>query len=222
MSKDLYTMMRHATGRITTATTTPTTATAMSTPTPRYVVNSNRPRSSTCLHHLDLGDVGTSRDMLIVNTTNDDNTNAANANANRLVSSLQKHDFAFVLRTDGSWTYAILAERREESMRFVVSLKGATKTMTRSRWLDSVRLVNNLQNRRKICCGGGFDLKEEEEVDVVNIVDIVDDDIDVVVLNDDIDVGVDTNSSLLTPAFPQRIEVEVEKAIRREPNGHRR
>jgi len=95
-------------------------------------------------------------------------------------------------------------------MRFVVSLKGATKTMTRSRWSDSVRLVNNLRNRRRIR-GGGFDLQEEEEVDVVDIVDVVDEDIDVVVVNDDIDAGVDTNGSLPPPALPQRIQVEVEE-----------
>mmetsp|Transcript_5666 Transcript_5666/g.12345 ORF Transcript_5666/g.12345 Transcript_5666/m.12345 type:complete len:226 (-) Transcript_5666:116-793(-) len=109
-------------------------------PSPLRKSKNNCPRSSTCLGHLDLGDVGTSRDML-------------ECDPNRTweaILSLQKHDFAFVLRSDGRWTYAILAEKRAKSMRFVVSLKGTTKTITKSKQLDSIRLVNNVHNLEKI------------------------------------------------------------------------
>lgn len=76
--------------------------------------------------------------------------------------------------------------------------------MTRNRWLDSVRLVNNLYNRRKL--RGGCVEEEEKDVDVV----VNDDDIDVDG-NDGIDAGVDNNSSLLPPTLPQQIEVSVEE-----------
>mmetsp|Transcript_6253 Transcript_6253/g.10323 ORF Transcript_6253/g.10323 Transcript_6253/m.10323 type:complete len:211 (-) Transcript_6253:1179-1811(-) len=98
--------------------------------------------SSTYLHHLDLGDVGTSRDMLECNPSCPSCTWET-------ISSLQKHDFAFILRSDGRWTYAILADKQEKSMLFVVSLRGATKTISRNRFLDNVRLVNNAENLEK-------------------------------------------------------------------------
>mmetsp|Transcript_13333 Transcript_13333/g.25467 ORF Transcript_13333/g.25467 Transcript_13333/m.25467 type:complete len:212 (+) Transcript_13333:189-824(+) len=97
-------------------------------------------RNSTYLHHLDLGDVGTSRDMFECNPSC----------AWETTSSLQKHDFAFILRTDGRWTYAILADKQEKNMLFVVSLRGATKNISRNRFLDNVRLVNNSENLEKI------------------------------------------------------------------------
>lgn len=67
-------------------------------------------------------------------------------------SSLKNHDFAFVKRSDGQWTYAILAYRSfelvkneevvEECMMFVMSDAGSTKLIKKRQWGDYVRLVS--------------------------------------------------------------------------------
>lgn len=96
--------------------------------------------SSTCLGHLDLGDVGASGEMLDCDPLL----------ARELVFGLRRHDFAFVLRSDGRWTYAIIAERQEKKLRFVVDKNGSTKSVYRKDWLDSIRLVNNSYNRERL------------------------------------------------------------------------
>jgi hypothetical protein len=68
-------------------------------------------------------------------------------------SSLDTHDFAFVRRSDGSFSYAILAYRSmppisgnntsiEESMAFVMSGDGSTKIISRRHWGKYVCLVS--------------------------------------------------------------------------------
>jgi hypothetical protein len=61
------------------------------------------------------------------------------------ISRLKQHDFAFVKRTDGMWTYAILAHRYidegEECMMFVMHQIGSTKTITKRKWVNFVHLV---------------------------------------------------------------------------------
>lgn len=100
-----------------------------------------RRSSKTCLRHLDLGDTGTSTDML---QCTDPILNAD------LITSLKKHDFVFILRSDGEWTYAIIADIQRKSIRFVVDTKGGNKTLSRRKWMDSIRLVNNQANREKV------------------------------------------------------------------------
>jgi len=72
------------------------------------------------------------------------------------INSLQKHDFAFVKRSDGSYSYAILAYRssepikgranknsaiaEEECMIFVMNGIGNTKTIRQRYWSEFVRL----------------------------------------------------------------------------------
>mmetsp|Transcript_17054 Transcript_17054/g.36990 ORF Transcript_17054/g.36990 Transcript_17054/m.36990 type:complete len:600 (+) Transcript_17054:628-2427(+) len=69
------------------------------------------------------------------------------------VTSLSKHDFAFVKRSDGLFSYAILGFRSDEgattqspshndSITFVLSGTGCTKMLKRSQWVEFVRLVN--------------------------------------------------------------------------------
>jgi len=69
------------------------------------------------------------------------------------VNSLSKHDFAFVKRSDGLFSYAILGFRSDEgattqspshndSMTFVLSGTGCTKMLKRCQWVEFVRLVN--------------------------------------------------------------------------------
>jgi len=78
--------------------------------------------------------------------------------ASRTVSLLSTHDFAFVKRSDGSYSFAILAYRSmdmdpirggaedeegmEECMNFVVSEGGSTKMVRERRWVECVRLVS--------------------------------------------------------------------------------
>ena len=53
------------------------------------------------------------------------------------------HDFAFIRRSNGSWTYAIVADfPTPSSIRFVTDTKGSTKTLKKEHWVKSVRLVN--------------------------------------------------------------------------------
>mmetsp|Transcript_27936 Transcript_27936/g.58999 ORF Transcript_27936/g.58999 Transcript_27936/m.58999 type:complete len:223 (-) Transcript_27936:50-718(-) len=62
------------------------------------------------------------------------------------VGSLNRHDFAFVKRSDGSYSYAILAFRTnndaEESMVFVMSDDGCTKSIREKHWAKLIRLVS--------------------------------------------------------------------------------
>ena len=63
-------------------------------------------------------------------------------------STLNALDFAFVLRSNGSWTYAIVAERSFHKglglvLRFVLDKKGTIKTLKRKYWEKGVRLVNS-------------------------------------------------------------------------------
>mmetsp|Transcript_11359 Transcript_11359/g.27948 ORF Transcript_11359/g.27948 Transcript_11359/m.27948 type:complete len:322 (-) Transcript_11359:62-1027(-) len=65
------------------------------------------------------------------------------------IGTLQKHDFAFIKRSDGSYTYAILACRSfvhikegtetEKCMTFVMHVKGTTKVIRERHWNDFIR-----------------------------------------------------------------------------------
>lgn len=59
------------------------------------------------------------------------------------VSQLKNYDFAFIKRSDGSWTYAILAFRSEEEecMMFVMNEGGSTKVIKKNQWAKWVRCV---------------------------------------------------------------------------------
>jgi hypothetical protein len=85
--------------------------------------------NSTSLPRLKLGDRGSPRDMF-----QDDDEEK--------IESLRLHDFVFLHRTDGSWTYAIVADRRPDSILFVVDTKGNTKSLSKKRWMNSIRFVN--------------------------------------------------------------------------------
>lgn len=93
-----------------------------------------------------LGDVVRSPSHMIVQPTD--------GQAFRAASSLDFEDFAFVQRSDGSFSYAILVHRSMEHiqndkgrsivecMTFVVSGVGATKKVARGNWGKYVRLVS--------------------------------------------------------------------------------
>ena len=62
-------------------------------------------------------------------------------------SQLKLHDFAFIKRSDGSWTYAILActyrseVDNEECMMFVMNESGYTKCVKKTQWASFIRGV---------------------------------------------------------------------------------
>lgn len=58
--------------------------------------------------------------------------------AARAFDSLQKHDFAFIKRRDGTYTYAILAKRTENSLTFVVCKDGYVKKVGKKNWNELI------------------------------------------------------------------------------------
>lgn len=95
--------------------------------------------------HYNLGDIGTPDDMIVERDP---------VKGHQNVSSLKVHDFAFVLRSNGTWTYAIVADfpergTRRMSVHFVMNAKGSTKTVERRHWAKFVRLVNWKQGQRQ-------------------------------------------------------------------------
>ena len=81
-----------------------------------------------------------------------DVSHATEAQAFQAASALEDYDFAFVKRSDGSFSYAILAYRstelirrgdgkaRTECLNFVTSDEGATKKVAQGNWSKCVRL----------------------------------------------------------------------------------
>jgi hypothetical protein len=92
-----------------------------------------------------LGETVRSPSHMIIGLTSEKATEAVN--------SLSIHDFAFVKRSDGLFSYAILAFRSneednnsnhssEECMTFVLSDMGGTKMIKKSQWSELVRLIS--------------------------------------------------------------------------------
>ena len=85
----------------------------------------------------ELGDVATTHDMHVEKNAQ---------KAHEIIASLPIHSFAFILRSNGEWTYAIIANRPVEtghhaSIRWVVDEDGSTKTIKSKHWSKFVRLV---------------------------------------------------------------------------------
>lgn len=89
-------------------------------------------------------------------------------------SKLKNYDFAFIKRSDGSWTYAILVCRvflasgnkqknsREEGMLFVASDKGCIKVIRKPYWAEFIRVVAKKQSR-KVSGDSGQDARQEKD-----------------------------------------------------------
>ena len=64
------------------------------------------------------------------------------------VSTLMKYDFAFIKRSNGLYSYAILAyrtndnDKKGDSLTFVMDDKGCTKMIRKKYWCEYIRLVN--------------------------------------------------------------------------------
>jgi hypothetical protein len=91
-------------------------------------------QNKTYIHNLKLGDVGHPRCMMPAF--------ASQPLALEKINSLQTYDFAFILRSNGQWTYAILADRQEYFVLFVADAVGTTKALGKNHWATSIRLVN--------------------------------------------------------------------------------
>lgn len=96
--------------------------------------------------------------------------------ATEAIGALAKHDFVFVKRSDGMFTYAILAYRSdedgvipgpsaEESMTFVLSRSGCTKTLARSQWSQFIKLAStdNVGPRDPTIASASTPLTEQDE-----------------------------------------------------------
>jgi hypothetical protein len=57
------------------------------------------------------------------------------------ISRLKKLDFAFVRRSNEQWTYSIISDRTDDSIRFVVDELGRTKKINRDGWLKNIRRI---------------------------------------------------------------------------------
>eukprot|EP00578_Thalassiosira_sp_NH16_P004948 CAMPEP_0181139772 /NCGR_PEP_ID=MMETSP1071-20121207/34959_1 /TAXON_ID=35127 /ORGANISM="Thalassiosira sp., Strain NH16" /LENGTH=833 /DNA_ID=CAMNT_0023226699 /DNA_START=109 /DNA_END=2610 /DNA_ORIENTATION=- len=63
------------------------------------------------------------------------------------VGQLRHLDAAFVKRSDGRWTYALVADGNSDEIRFVVNVRGSTKSFPKSTWKSSVRRIRVLTQR---------------------------------------------------------------------------
>ncbi|KAL3787533.1 hypothetical protein HJC23_013742 [Cyclotella cryptica] len=116
---------------------------------------SQRPRELT------LGDIATPQDMHI-----EPNPQKAHENA----ASLRLHSFAFILRSNGDWTYAILTNRPvesgpEASIRFVLDTEGRTKILKSKYWSKCIRLVKDSESQKAVkeTPGGKDKMSSNEE-----------------------------------------------------------
>ncbi len=62
------------------------------------------------------------------------------------ISELQIGDHAFIRRSNGEWTYSIVLEVGKDSISFSVDDFGNGKTITKHRWLSSIRLVTTSED----------------------------------------------------------------------------
>ncbi|KAL3786243.1 hypothetical protein ACHAWO_009519 [Cyclotella atomus] len=119
-----------------------------------------------------LGDLAREQDMIVFpssksrkgrrrhsrrnnNDEEDDNSDEENHQRSAKVKAIVESaigqlchlDAAFVRRSDGSWTYAIMADRTHDAIRFVVNEKGSTKSYPQKLWGSSVRRIRVLTQR---------------------------------------------------------------------------
>eukprot|EP00984_Skeletonema_dohrnii_P019430 scaffold9282_cov76-Skeletonema_dohrnii-CCMP3373.AAC.1 len=62
------------------------------------------------------------------------------------ISQLQISDHAFIKRSNGDWTYSTVLDIEKDSITFSVDDFGNGKTITKHRWLSSIRLVKSAED----------------------------------------------------------------------------
>lgn len=65
------------------------------------------------------------------------------------IGQLRHLDAVFIRRSDGSWTYALVADGNEDEIRFVVDDRGCTKVVPKSLWKSHVRRIKVLTKNRQ-------------------------------------------------------------------------
>ena len=98
--------------------------------------------STIALSGYHLGHTAKDRSHMIIPS----NTREGLALALRNAFALKALDFAFILRSNGEWTYSIVADRPVSEdgpvIRFVMDGKGSTKTIRKKYWAKGIRCVN--------------------------------------------------------------------------------
>jgi hypothetical protein len=114
------------------------------------IKTSTSPRNLSFLPGYSLGQLPKHRRHMVIPTMREAGVEYA--------STLQPLDFAFVLRSDGHWTYGIVcdiigpngegdivgvgSQVNQQSMRFAFDLHGSNKTIYKKNWGHKIRLIN--------------------------------------------------------------------------------
>jgi len=85
------------------------------------------------------------------NDSDDDNLDEREARRKHSIymsiKELRHLDAAFVKRSDGTWTYAIVCDWIDDEVRFVVNGRGSTKSIPQNIWRSNVRRIKVLSQR---------------------------------------------------------------------------
>ena len=98
------------------------------------------PRKKLTLPGYSLGDIPSHTQHMILPSTLKEGVESA--------STLQPLDFAFILRSNGTWTYAVVCEilncniNNKPSIKFVVDRQGRTRTIPKKYWGKYICLIN--------------------------------------------------------------------------------
>ncbi len=79
---------------------------------------------------------------------NDDDDQFKQSKIIESMKELRHLDAAFIRRSNGSWTYALVVDGDGDGIRFVLNKKGATKTLTKDMWNKNVRRIKVLTQRK--------------------------------------------------------------------------
>ena len=118
-------------------------------------LNANKPvRRASREHHR-----GFRKDYIIGDSVRSHSHMITDPASSQAISALQKHDFAFIKRSDGSYSYSILAFRSfepirngtgtEECMTFVTDGDGSSKTIRKKNWSKFVCPVSAQKRRSR-------------------------------------------------------------------------
>jgi hypothetical protein len=107
-------------------------------------VESSQPRKKLTLPGYSLGDNPSNNQHMVTPSSHKDGIEYA--------STLQPLDFAFILRSNGTWTYAVVCDilncnitnnnNNKSSIKFVVDRQGCTRTIPKKYWGKYICLIN--------------------------------------------------------------------------------
>lgn len=108
-------------------------------------VESSQPRKKLTLPGYSLGDILSNDQHMITPSSLKDGIEYA--------STLQPLDFAFILRSNGTWTYAVVCDilncnNNKPSIKFVVDRQGCTRTIPKKYWGKYICLINEVHAKQ--------------------------------------------------------------------------